>query len=178
MTADEAMGIAREAAGNYRSDWMGPRDDGWKWAEPICAGREWVWPRLWYRWVVTVPPPPENAPFPILSVFVNDRTGAVEEVRTTLHVYNWIYFETLAPHQPPPLWVQFALTPFRPIGWSLDLLSYVVSLPIDLVHWAFRRRPARCPECGDHLPTSKAQQCFHCGADWHGSAMRTEGDDT
>jgi hypothetical protein len=24
-----------------------------------------------------------------------------------------------------------------------------------------------CPECGTALRTPKAQQCFHCGADWH-----------
>jgi hypothetical protein len=25
-----------------------------------------------------------------------------------------------------------------------------------------------CPQCGRKLRTAKAQQCFHCGADWHG----------
>ena len=24
-----------------------------------------------------------------------------------------------------------------------------------------------CPECGKNLRTARAQQCFHCGADWH-----------
>lgn len=26
---------------------------------------------------------------------------------------------------------------------------------------------AACPQCGKMLKTSKAKQCFHCGADWH-----------
>jgi hypothetical protein len=28
-----------------------------------------------------------------------------------------------------------------------------------------------CPKCGEPLRTSKAQQCFHCGADWHEKLM-------
>lgn len=27
-----------------------------------------------------------------------------------------------------------------------------------------------CPYCGQKLRTHKAQQCFDCGRDWHGSA--------
>lgn len=31
-----------------------------------------------------------------------------------------------------------------------------------------RSRPGPpCPECGEPLRTSKARQCFNCGADWH-----------
>jgi hypothetical protein len=26
-----------------------------------------------------------------------------------------------------------------------------------------------CPRCGKALRTNLAQQCFHCGADWHAS---------
>lgn len=29
--------------------------------------------------------------------------------------------------------------------------------------------PLPCPQCGELLRTSKAQQCFECGADWHKS---------
>ncbi len=29
------------------------------------------------------------------------------------------------------------------------------------------RIPSPCPECGDQLRTSQAQQCFSCGAAWH-----------
>jgi hypothetical protein len=28
--------------------------------------------------------------------------------------------------------------------------------------------PKPCPYCGEILRTPKAQQCFQCGADWHG----------
>lgn len=28
-----------------------------------------------------------------------------------------------------------------------------------------KRKP--CPECGENLRTAIAQQCMHCGADWH-----------
>jgi hypothetical protein len=26
-----------------------------------------------------------------------------------------------------------------------------------------------CPQCGEPLRTTEAQQCFHCGTDWHGT---------
>jgi hypothetical protein len=29
-----------------------------------------------------------------------------------------------------------------------------------------------CPYCGKPLRTAKAQQCFECGADWHGESSR------
>ena len=33
-----------------------------------------------------------------------------------------------------------------------------------------------CPKCGELLRTSKAQQCFECGADWHGQAPSSVND--
>jgi len=48
----------------------------------------------------------------------------------------------------------------------LGLVSDVFDL---LPEWWFdpRRKPTPCPHCGKNLRTALAQQCRHCGADWH-----------
>jgi hypothetical protein len=30
--------------------------------------------------------------------------------------------------------------------------------------------PRPCPYCGEWLRTNRAQQCFHCGKDWHSTS--------
>jgi len=37
------------------------------------------------------------------------------------------------------------------------------------VFWGSSKGTALCPYCGKALRTAKAQQCFHCGKDWHPS---------
>ncbi len=48
----------------------------------------------------------------------------------------------------------------------LGLVSDVFDL---LPEWWFdpRKKPTPCPHCGKNLRTALAQQCRHCGADWH-----------
>jgi hypothetical protein len=37
-----------------------------------------------------------------------------------------------------------------------------------------RQQLPPCPQCGRPLRSAEAQQCFHCGADWHGKVARAE----
>lgn len=48
----------------------------------------------------------------------------------------------------------------------LALLSDAFDL---LPEWWFdpKKKPTPCPHCGKNLRTAHAQQCRHCGADWH-----------
>jgi len=39
--------------------------------------------------------------------------------------------------------------------------------------YARRNLGPPCPKCGQPMRTAKAQQCLHCGADWHERASNT-----
>lgn len=73
----------------------------------------------------------------------------------------------------------FGLTAFT--NWTLgarigsSLLSAFIAMKVlaftlDLIpeSWIDGKKTSKpCPECGKKLPTALAQQCLHCGADWH-----------
>ncbi len=76
----------------------------------------------------------------------------------------------------------FALTVFT--DWNLgarigsSLVSAFITMKVlglifatfDLIpeSWLNARKETKpCPECGKNLRTARAQQCMHCGADWH-----------
>lgn len=54
----------------------------------------------------------------------------------------------------------------------LALLSDAFDL---LPEWWFdpKKKPTPCPHCGKNLRTALAQQCRHCGADWHSKSRPT-----
>ena len=47
---------------------------------------------------------------------------------------------------------------------------WVTSETLDLIPGSWfdgKKKTKPCPECGKDLRTALAQQCMHCGADWH-----------
>ena len=47
---------------------------------------------------------------------------------------------------------------------------WFISETLDLIpdSWIDGKKKTKpCPECGQNLRTALAQQCMHCGADWH-----------
>ena len=47
---------------------------------------------------------------------------------------------------------------------------WFISETLDLIpdSWIDGKKETKpCPECGKNLRTALAQQCMHCGADWH-----------
>jgi len=66
-------------------------------------------------------------------------------------------------------------TPMKPIGYSngyeqmRSLVDKCLNYPVrEKLRSDPRPQPSTCPQCGEPLRTAEAQQCFHCGADWHG----------
>lgn len=57
-------------------------------------------------------------------------------------------------------------------SWSrITAPGWIVSAVADVILRAFvAQTPKPCPNCGRWLRTPKAQQCFHCGSDWHGTS--------
>jgi hypothetical protein len=72
MTRDEAIRRAKADVVAQGRDWL----------EPAFAGRQWVFRRCWFRWVVTAPAPTRSGSS---QVTINDRTGRVEENRFIIH---------------------------------------------------------------------------------------------
>jgi len=56
----------------------------------------------------------------------------------------------------------------RALGFLLDVLDLLPQWWLDP-----RKKPAPCPHCGEPLRTALAQQCRHCGADWHAKSRST-----
>lgn len=49
------------------------------------------------------------------------------------------------------------------------MLFWRLKFPVlDRLRFDPRVQSPSCPKCGKPLRTAEAQQCFHCGADWHG----------
>lgn len=160
MTRDEAISIAERHA----------QAMDWPWEGPVYAGREWVWLRCWYRWVVTAPAP--NQPGSVI-VTVNPWTGAIEDNSITAHVYNWplrIRNPSFLDFQPSPLWFQFVTAPLTFSLWLLDRTLWATDL---LCFWVAELRKPRCPRCRARLRTRTAQQCPKCHLAWHGRPKPT-----
>ena len=52
---------------------------------------------------------------------------------------------------------------------TMKVLGFI-SATLDLIPetWIDAKKKTKpCPECGKNLRTAIAQQCMHCGADWH-----------
>ena len=71
-------------------------------------------------------------------------------------------------------------TPMKPIGYSSgyeqmrNLVDKCLGRPMRAKPQLDPQpQPAACPHCGRRLRTAEAQQCFHCGADWHGTPRAT-----
>lgn len=156
MTRDEAILTAARYA----------KENDFPWVGPVFAGRQWIWWRCWFRWIVTAP-----APTQVCSVVVmlSDRTGAVEEMSIVSHVY-------APPRHPPsffdfyprPLWYQFLFAPIQLLLSSALMLSDAFSW----VEGKYRlSRIPKCPRCGAKLRTEIAEQCPACHLEWHGKPM-------
>lgn len=48
------------------------------------------------------------------------------------------------------------------LGGMLEILDMIPQSWID-----GNKKTKPCPQCGKNLRTAMAQQCMHCGADWH-----------
>ncbi|MCH8147739.1 MAG: hypothetical protein IH987_07050 [Planctomycetes bacterium] len=51
--------------------------------------------------------------------------------------------------------------------WQFSLRTFFVLVSERSESLAVSRPGPLCPECSKPLATSEAQQCFHCGSDWH-----------
>ena len=52
---------------------------------------------------------------------------------------------------------------------TMKVLSFI-SAALDLIPESWidgKKKTKTCTECGKNLRTARAQQCMHCGADWH-----------
>jgi len=72
-------------------------------------------------------------------------------------------------------------TPMKPIGYSngLEQMQALVDRCLNRpVREKVRPAPTPplppCPQCGKPLLNYAAQQCFRCGADWHGRAVKAK----
>jgi len=78
-------------------------------------------------------------------------------------------------------------TPMKPIGYSngYEQMRKLVDKclnrprsegypPLDRSRFVPQQELPPCPHCGRPLRTAEAQQCFHCGADWHGKPAKSE----
>ena len=65
-------------------------------------------------------------------------------------------------------------TPMKPIGYSngleqmQSLVDKCLNRPAPKKIRPAPEPPSSCPKCGRPLRSAEAQQCFRCGADWHG----------
>lgn len=53
------------------------------------------------------------------------------------------------------------------LGLAILLFACFCSIAGAILDRLFPRKITPCPKCGRPLATRKAQQCLHCGADWH-----------
>jgi hypothetical protein len=156
MTRDQAIATAKEHA----------IAKGWRWLTPVYAGREWVWRRLWYRWVVTAPAPAQPGS---IVIAINVKTGMVEENAIVAHVHDWlrrVHNPSFFDFQPTPLWFQFLTAP---ITLLLDLTIAMIDGCFAIGEWIRELRKPLCPKCGARLRTRMAQQCPKCHVSWRGS---------
>lgn len=154
MNNEEAVAIARQHAERINCTWD----------EPVFAGREWVWRRCWFRWVVTSPAPSRPGS---IEVAINDSSGVIEGVGFVAHVPNWlarVKSPSFFDYTPPPLWLQFALAPVRVLFWLMNSVFSVSD-------WIKKMRKSRCPRCRARLRTRIARQCLKCHFAWHGKPM-------
>jgi hypothetical protein len=154
MTRDEAIAIAKEHAASK----------GWLLAPPVHAGREWVWLRFWFRWVVTAPAPAQPGS---IVITINASSGAVENVFFVGHVSDWlrrVQNPSFFDFQPTPLWFQFVTAP---ITLVIASLTVVIDCFSAMENWVGEMRKPRCPVCGARLRTKMARQCPKCHHSWH-----------
>jgi hypothetical protein len=156
MTRDEAIATAQDHA----------IANGWRWTPPVSAGREWVWLRFWFRWVVTAPAPAQPGS---IVITINASSGAVENVFFVGHVFDWlrrVRNPSFLDFQPTPLWFQFLTAPLTLV---VTLLSVAIDYFFAIRDWVVELSKPRCPRCGARLRTSIAQQCPKCHLSWHGA---------
>jgi hypothetical protein len=80
-------------------------------------------------------------------------------------------YEAFCFSAPTSVSAGYLVMPSRP-GWlffcfTLPIVSLLQESGFLLDATTPPPRLASCPQCGKNLRSSKAEQCFYCGADWH-----------